>query len=182
MGVPGFYSWYLFDLCQVDQTISTYQAYGRKAVPAWNRLPLPRYERHHLQMCQGTFTNQFRMTLLSSRRKSCPRSSNKSGLKSSTTSTTSSTFSNPIRWSFWLWMVWLHDQKWTIKGPEGSRVPETTNNLLNDFTATMSKVLTVNKISRITQFLQAPNSCKNWMKWSTFSFKKKFRKTITGKI
>jgi hypothetical protein len=32
---------------------------------------------------------------------------------------------------------------------------------LNDFTATMSKVLTVNKISRITQFLQAPNSCKN---------------------
>ncbi len=122
------------------------------------------------------------MTPLSSRLKSCQNSLSKSGSKSSTTSTISSISSNLTKWSSLPWMVSPHDQKWTIKDPEDLKVPETTNNLSSDFTDTTSKVQTVNKTSKTIQSLQVQNSCKNLMKWFTFSFRKKLKKTITGKM
>lgn len=80
-------------------------------------------------------------------------------------------------------MVWLQDQKWTIKDQEDLRAPETTNNLLKDFMGITNKTpATASKTSKTIQFLQARNSCKNSMKWFTFSFRKRSKKMIIGKI
>lgn len=133
-------------------------------------------------MCQGISFINPRMTPLSSKHKSCPKSSNKFGLKCSTTLTPLSIFSNLIKWSSSPWTVSLHDQKWTIKEPEDSKAPETTNNSSKDSTDTTSKVPTVNKTSKTIQFPQVQSSCNNWTKWFTFSSRKRLKKTITGKI
>lgn len=132
-------------------------------------------------MCQGNLIINLRTIPSSSRLKLCPNNSKKSGSKSLTISTTSSISSNPTKWFSSLWMAWLQDRKWITNDPEGSRAPETTNNLLNDFTATARKTPTVNKTSKTIQFRLVLNSWKNLTKWSTFSFRKRSKKMITGK-
>lgn len=80
-------------------------------------------------------------------------------------------------------MVLPQDQKWTIKEQEDSRVPETTNNLLNDFMGTMSKTLAiVSRTSKTTLFHLVLSSWKNSTKWSTSLFRKRSNKMIIGKI
>lgn len=123
------------------------------------------------------------MIRLYSSRKSCPRSFRKSGFKCSITSIPLWTYSNLEKWSSWLWMVSLPDLKWTTKEPGDLRVQEITNNLFNDFTATMNKALpTVNRTLRTTQSLQEQNSCKSSMRWSISLSKRRFKKTIIGRI
>ena len=80
-------------------------------------------------------------------------------------------------------MVSLQDQKWTIKEQEDLRVPETTNNLLNDFMGIMNKAPVIaSRISKTTLFHPVLSSWKNSTKWSTFSFRKRLNKMIIGKI
>ena len=133
-------------------------------------------------MCQGNILILSRTTPSSLKLKSCLNNLKKSGLRYSITSTPLSTSSSLIKWSSSPWMVSLQDRKWTPNDPEGSRVPETINNLSSDFTATMSKALIVNKISRTIRFLLVLSLCKNWMKWFTFLFRKRLKKMITGKM